>query len=145
MWSSTAWTLEFALKYDVMDGGWYPQSAINGVIFSAVCKEVLYHHLARGNHLTHYVCLSDTKQRRHPSKYLFTITFWPSDWGWQEELWASWVPKQEINSVQKILVKMVSLSLTIIFGFPCSFWIVYIHVIANVLAFNGWYNAQKCG
>ena len=35
-------------------------------------------------------------------------------------------------------------SLTIIFGFPCSFWIVSINQITIVLALKGWYNAQKC-
>ena len=54
-------------------------SAINGVIFVVVWKEVLYHHSARGNHLTHCVYLSDTKQRRYPSKHLFTISVCPSD------------------------------------------------------------------
>ena len=49
MWSSASWTFEFSLKDDVMDGGWYPESAINGVIFAAVWKEVLYHHSERGN------------------------------------------------------------------------------------------------
>ena len=53
--------------------------AINGVIFVVVWKEVLYHHSAKGNHLTHCVCLSVTKQQRYPSKHLFTISVFPSD------------------------------------------------------------------
>src|ERR1700731_4124075 len=39
---------------------------------------------------------------------------------------------------------MGSLSLTIIFGFPCSFLIVSINAVETVLALNGCVNAQKC-
>jgi hypothetical protein len=62
-----------------MEGGWYPQSVINGVIFVAVLKEVLYYHSSKGNHLKHCVCLSETKQQTYPSKHLFTISVFPSD------------------------------------------------------------------
>ena len=48
------------------------------------------------------------------------------------------------NSIQKFPIKMGSLSLTIIFGFPCIFWIVSINAVATILALNEWDNVQKC-
>jgi len=39
---------------------------------------------------------------------------------------------------------MGSLSLTIMFGFPCQFWIASINAVEILFALNGWDNAQKC-
>ena len=44
----------------------------------------------------------------------------------------------------KFPVKMESLSLTIIFGVPCSFWTVSIKELATVLSLKGWNSAHKC-
>ena len=39
---------------------------------------------------------------------------------------------------------MGSFSLTIIFGFPRSFWIVSINVVETIMDLKGLHNAQKC-
>ena len=39
---------------------------------------------------------------------------------------------------------MGSMSLTIIFGLPCSLWIVSMNVVETVLSLKRWESAQKC-
>jgi hypothetical protein len=47
---STAWTFEAPSKYERTEGGFCPYTSSKGVMRVAVWYEVLYHHLARGNH-----------------------------------------------------------------------------------------------
>ena len=54
------------------------------------------------------------------------------------------VAKQENNLFQTFRGKMGSLSLTIIFGVPCSFWTVFIKELVIVLTSNGRDSAHKC-
>ena len=62
----------------------------------------------------------------------------------EDELWANWVPKQENNYVQKCPENMGSLSLTIIFGLPCSFWTISMNAVTTILDLKGWESAKKC-
>jgi len=59
------------------------------------------------------------------------------------KLWANWVPKQENISIQKLPMKIVSLPLTIILGFPCSLWIVSMNVVATIVYLKGWKREKK--
>lgn len=56
---------------------------------------------------------------------------------------ANWVTEQENISFQKVPVIFGYLSLTIILGIPCSFWIIYMNVVGNVIALKGWEREQK--
>jgi hypothetical protein len=47
---STAWTFEASGKYERIEGGFCPYTTSKGVMRVVVWYEVLYHHLARGNH-----------------------------------------------------------------------------------------------
>jgi hypothetical protein len=51
---------------------------------------------------------------------LFTASGWPSDWGWNAEDRWSLTSVIVNSSVQNLLVKMGSRSLTMELGIPCS-------------------------
>jgi len=61
--------------------------------------------------------------------------------GWAMSQLSTPPPQKKI--VQKFLVKIGALSLTIIFGLPCSFWNVSINLMATVLDLNGWESDKK--
>jgi hypothetical protein len=68
---------------------------------------------------------------RMSSNTLFTLSFWPSIWGWWAVLNANSVPKPANKLFQKLGVNLASRSETMVLGRPCNLKIYFIKKLAT--------------
>lgn len=98
--------------------------------------------LAQGSHLTQPLALIPHKHRRYVSKLLFTLSVWPSIYGWYVVPYFILQPYSLKSSFQNSKVKIRLWSLTMLLGNLCRRYISLMKICVTCWV-NGWRRVMK--